>query len=325
MGRMIDGNWITDEVAISNSKGEFERKEVTFRNWITPDGQAGPSGTDGFKAESGRYHLYIADACPWAHRTKIFRHLKGLENHITMDVVHPDMMDDGWTFSTDFDGSTGDSLFGHAFVRDIYAQAKADFTGRVTVPILWDKTSGTIVNNESSEIIRMFNSAFNEITGNTDDYWPEEMRDEIEEVNTRIYNTLNNGVYRSGFASSQSAYENAVGELFDTLEWLEARLSKSRYLMGDKLTEADLRLIPTLLRFDDVYYHHFKCNLKRLTEFPNLWDYARDLYQTQGIGALYRREATRRHYFYSHRSINPHGILPVGPIADWMVPHTRGT
>lgn len=324
MGRMIDGQWITDDAAITDKSGAFDRKPVTFRNWITPNGDAGPSGTGGFKAESGRYHLYVAGACPWAHRTRIFRTLKGLEAHISLDIAHPDMMDDGWTFSTDFPGTTGDSLFEANFVREIYAKADPKFTGRVTVPILWDKQTGQIVSNESSEIIRMFNSAFDGMTGNTADYWPEELRHQIEPINDRIYNSLNNGVYRCGFAKSQTAYDTAVTELFDTLDWLEGILSEKRYLLGDHQTEADWRLFPTLYRFDAVYNTHFKCNKKRLVDYPNLFSYARELFQTDGIAATVEHDQITRHYYYSHRSINPHGIIPIGPNTDWSSPHNRG-
>ena len=243
MGQLINGIWISDDKKITASDGSFQRVDMEFRNWITTDGRAGPTGTGGFAAESGRYHLYAADACPWAHRTRLFREIKGLTDHITLDIVHPDMMDDGWTFASDFPGATGDRLMGHDFLRDIYTAADPDFSGRVTVPVLWDTKTQSIVSNESSEIIRMFNSAFNDLTGNTDDYWPEASRDDIEAVNARIYDTLNNGVYRCGFARAQSAYDVAVSELFATLDWLEDRLSEHRYLIGDTVTEADWRLL----------------------------------------------------------------------------------
>lgn len=325
MGRMIDGKWVSEELLASSSgaSGEFVRKAVTFRNWITADGAAGPSGSGGFKAESGRYHLYVAGACPWAHRTLIFSALKDLGGHISVDVAHPDMLDDGWTFSTDFPGTTGDSLFGSKFVREIYARADPNFSGRVTVPILWDKDTGQIVSNESSEIIRMFNSAFDAITGNDVDYWPEDRRAEIEVVNDRIYHTLNNGVYRCGFAQSQSAYETAVSELFATLDWLEDVLASNRYLIGDIQTEADWRLFPTLYRFDAVYNTHFKCNRSRLVDFPNLFDYARELYQTPGIAETVVSSQIARHYYYSHESINPYRIVPIGPKTDWSAAHNR--
>lgn len=323
MGRLVDGIWHTDDAQITNDAGEFTRKAVTFRNWITPDGAPGPSGIGGFKAESNRYHLYVAGACPWAHRTMIFRVLKGLEDHISLDVAHPDMMEDGWTFSTDFTGTTGDRLLGKDFVREIYLASDPKFTGRVTVPILWDKTTGQIVSNESSEIIRMFNSAFDGITGNAADFWPAQLRERIETFNDRIYNTLNNGVYRCGFARSQSAYDSAVAELFGTLEWLDGHLSQNRYLLGDVLTEADWRLFPTLYRFDAVYHTHFKCNKRRLVDFDALFAYARELFQIDGISGTVDRDQITRHYYFSHRSINPHGIVPVGPDTDWTAPHRR--
>jgi len=324
MGRMVDGEWITDDAAVTDKSGAFDRKPVTFRNWITSDGHPGATGDGGFKAETGRYHLYVAGACPWAHRTRIFRTLKGLEDHISLDIAHPDMMEDGWTFATDLEGTTGDSLFGASFVRDIYTRADPKFTGRVTVPILWDKETAQIVSNESSEIIRMFNSAFNEITGNNTDYWPEDLHAAIAPINDRIYDTLNNGVYRCGFAKSQSAYDTAVTELFGTLDWLESILADNRYLLGDRQTEADWRLFPTLYRFDAVYNTHFKCNKKRLVDYPNLFAYARELYQTDGIAATIEHEHITRHYYFSHRSINPFGIIPVGPATDWSAPHGRG-
>lgn len=323
MGQMIDGKWITDALVTTDKSGAFDRKPVTFRNWITADGAPGRSGRGGFKAETGRYHLYVAGACPWAHRTRIFRTLKSLEDHIGLDIAHPDMLEDGWTFSTDFEGTTGDSLFGSRFVREIYAKADPKFTGRVTVPILWDKKTDQIVSNESSEIIRMFNSAFDGITGNNTDYWPTDLRDAIEPVNSRIYETLNNGVYRCGFAKSQGAYTKAASELFDTLDWLEEILSRQRYLIGDKQTEADWRLFPTLYRFDAVYNTHFKCNKRRLVDYENLFAYARELYQTNGISATIQHDQITRHYYYSHESINPYRIVPIGPATDWLAPHGR--
>ncbi|MEJ2003056.1 MAG: glutathione S-transferase family protein [Maritimibacter sp.] len=324
MGQLVNGVWEDTWYDTSKSGGRFVRSPQTFRNWITPDGAAGISGEGGFAAESGRYHLFVSYACPWAHRTLIFRALKGLTDHIDISVVHPDMLSDGWTFSTDFKGATGDRLFGSDFLREIYLKADPEMSGRVTVPILWDKERGTIVSNESAEIIRMFNSAFNGITGNNDDYWPEELRAEIEAVNTRVYDTVNNGVYRAGFATTQAAYDEAVTALFDSLDWLEERLSRQRYLMGDRVTEADWRLFPTLVRFDPVYHGHFKCNRKRLADYPNLWAYTRELYQWPGVAETVRPGHFVRHYYYSHESINPHRIVPVGPEIDWMEPHGRG-
>ena len=323
MGLLVDGKWQDNWYDTKSTGGAFERAAAQFRNWITRDGSAGPAGKAGFKAESGRYHLYISHACPWAHRTLIFRTLKDLEDHIDVSVVHPDMMGDGWSFQTDSDGATGDKQFGLPFARDIYTRANPTFTGRVTVPILWDKQQGTIVSNESSEIIRMFNTAFIDVTGNKDDYWPKEMRDAIAPVNDRIYDTLNNGVYRCGFATSQEAYDAAIGPLFDTLEWLEDRLSINRYLMGDKITEADWRLFTTLVRFDSVYHLHFKCNRKRIVDYPNLWGYTRELYQWPGVAETVNLTHIVRHYHYSHESINPHRIIPTNPVLNFDAPHER--
>ncbi|MDA7964830.1 glutathione S-transferase family protein [Ruegeria sp.] len=323
MGLLVDGVWHDRWYDTKSNDGAFKRSAAQFRNWVTEDGSAGPSGRDGFKAESGRYHLYVSHACPWAHRTLIFRELKDLSDHIQVSVVHPDMLDKGWTFETDDSGATGDPLFNADFAHQIYTHADPAYSGRVTVPILWDKDQQTIVSNESSEIIRMFNSAFDGITGNTDDYWPAPMRDEIEEVNARIYSDINNGVYKSGFATSQSAYEAAVHPLFDTLDWLEARLATNRYLMGDRITEADWRLFTTLIRFDPVYHLHFKCNLRRLIDYPNLWAYTRELYQWPGVSQTVNMDHIVRHYHYSHDSINPHRIIPVNPVLDYMQPHGR--
>ena len=324
MGLLIDGVWHDQWYDTKSTGGAFQRKEAKFRNWVTADGSAGPSGIAGFKAESGRYHLYVSYACPWAHRALIFRVLKGLKDHISVSAVHPDMLSDGWTFQTDEYGATGDDLFGSEFARDIYTRADAKFTGRVTVPILWDKVQGTIVSNESSEIIRMFNSAFDGITGNTDDYWPEALRDAIAPVNDRIYDTFNNGVYKSGFATTQDAYDAAVHPLFETMDWLDARLSDNRYLMGDTLTEADWRLFTTLVRFDPVYHLHFKCNRKRLVDYANLWPYTRDLYQVPGVAETVNMHHIVRHYHFSHESINPHRIIPINPDIDFNAPHGRG-
>lgn len=324
MGQLINGKWSTDWYDTKSTGGKFVRSTSAYRNWVTECGRAGPSGADGFKAESGRYHLYVSHACPWAHRTMIFRSLKGLTSHISVSVVHPDMLDDGWTFDTSYEGATGDTLFGHRFMRDVYTKADPNCSGRVTVPVLWDKRRDTIVSNESSEIIRMFNSAFNGITGNHDDYWPQDLHDEIEALNQRIYDTVNNGVYKAGFATSQSAYDDAVTSLFDTLDWLEQRLAGNRYLVGDRLTEADWRLFTTLVRFDAVYHLHFKCNRNRIIDYPNLWAYTRELYQIPGIAETVNMSHIVRHYHYSHTSINPHRIIPINPEIDFLVPHGRG-
>ncbi|MCD9149394.1 glutathione S-transferase family protein [Pseudophaeobacter flagellatus] len=324
MGLLIDGIWKDQWYDTKSTGGAFERSKSQFRNWITADGSVGPSGKDGFQAESGRYHLYVSLACPWAHRTLIFRALKGLEDHISVSVVHPDMLGDGWTFARDDHGATGDHLFQSDYAHQIYTRADPKYSGRVTVPILWDKQRGTIVSNESAEIIRMFNSAFDDITGNTRDFWPEELREPIEAVNARVYDTVNNGVYKCGFATSQEAYDAAVGPLFDSLDWLEDLLSQHRYLMGTELTEADWRLFTTLLRFDPVYHLHFKCNKKRIIDYPNLWAYCRELYQTPGIADTVGMAHIVRHYHYSHDTINPYRIIPVNPDIDWMAPHNRG-
>ena len=323
MGQLVDGDWHDTWYDTKTSGGAFVRSQTTFRNWVTPDGAAGPSGEGGFPAEAGRYHLYVSLACPWAHRTLIFRALKGLDDLIDVSVVHPDMLSDGWTFATDYPGATGDRLYGLPFVRDLYTKADPKISGRVTVPILWDKQRETIVSNESAEIIRMFNAAFDGITGNTLDFWPEALREDIETVNARIYDTFNNGVYRSGFATTQDAYEAAVGPLFDTLDWLEDRLVSHRYLMGPQVTEADWRLFPTLIRFDRVYHGHFKCNRARILDYPNLWAYTRELYQWPGVAATVDLDYISRHYHYSHDSVNPHRIVPIGPVLDLDAPHGR--
>lgn len=324
MGLLVDGVWRDQWYDTKSSGGAFVRSTPGFRNWITADGSAGPSGEAGFSAELGRYHLYVSHACPWAHRALIFRALKGLNDHISVSVVHPDMLSDGWTFETDAHGATGDTLYGLPFARDIYLKADPDISGRVTVPILWDKQRKTIVSNESSEIIRMLNSAFDALTGNTLDYWPEELRDGIEEVNARIYDTVNNGVYKSGFATTQDAYDAAVGPLFDSLEWIETILSGNRYLLGDTLTEADWRLFTTLVRFDPVYHLHFKCNRKRIVDFPNIWAYTRELFQFAGVAETVNMNHIVRHYHYSHETINPNRIIPTNPVLDFMESHRRG-
>ncbi|MCR9126312.1 MAG: glutathione S-transferase family protein [Rhodobacteraceae bacterium] len=324
MGLLVDGKWQDKWYDTKANDGKFVRSAARFRNWITADGSAGPSGEGGFAAASGRYHLYVSAACPWAHRALIFRQIKGLADHIGVSTVHPDMLSDGWTFQTDDKGATGDRLHGLAFARDIYTRADPVFSGRVTVPILWDTERNTIVSNESSEIIRMFNSAFDGITGNTDDYWPESLRAAMEPVNERIYDTVNNGVYKSGFATSQSAYDEAVAALFESLDWLEDRLSKQRYLMGNRITEADWRLFTTLIRFDPVYHLHFKCNRRRIVDYPNLWGFTRELYQWPGVAETVNMDHIVRHYHYSHESINPHRIIPINPVLDHAAPHGRG-
>jgi putative glutathione S-transferase len=323
MGFLRDGAWADDSAGPVASDGRFHRDETRYRNWITADGGPGPSGRGGFRAESGRYHLYVSLACPWAHRTLIFRALKGLAPHVSVDVVHPLMLGDGWTFDADFPGATGDRLFGSRFLREIYLRADPEASGRVTVPVLWDRETATIVSNESAEIIRMFNGAFDAITGDTQDFWPEDLRPEIEAVNARVYDGLNNGVYRAGFASTQAAYEEAAEEVFATLDWLEARLGERRWLLGDRMTEADWRLAPTLFRFDTVYHGHFKCNRRRIVDYPRLWDYARALYQHPGVAETVNFEHIATHYYASHRRLNPSGVVPLGPDLDWRAPHRR--
>ncbi|UOA24441.1 Glutathionyl-hydroquinone reductase YqjG [Sulfitobacter pontiacus] len=323
MGLLVDGEWRDKWYDTESTGGKFERSTSKFRNWVTADGSAGPSGKSGFQSQSGRYHLYVSYACPWAHRALIFRALKDLTDHISVSVVHPDMMEDGWTFATDFEGATGDTLFGSNFLRDIYIKADPNFTGRVTVPVLWDKAQSTIVSNESAEIIRMFNSAFNEITGNTDDYWPTDLREQIADINERVYETVNNGVYKAGFATSQDAYDDAVHPLFDSLTWLESILENNRFLAGDKLTEADWRLFTTLARFDLVYHTHFKCNHKRLIDHPNLWAYTRQLYQHADIAETVHFDHIVRHYHFSQTTVNPHQIIPINPTVDFTAPHGR--
>ena len=323
MGQLINGQWDENPNFPTSSDGAFRRPDASFRNWVTPDGAPGPSGAGGYRPESGRYHLYVSYACPWAHRTLIYRALRGLADHITVSVVHPDMLNKGWKFDESYNGATPDHLFGAKQLYEIYQRADSGVSARVTVPILWDKQTNSIVSNESAEIIRMFDTAFNGLTGNTATFRPAGLEDEIDAVNTRVYNTLNNGVYRCGFATSQRAYDTAVGELFDTMDWLEARLAKSRYLVGDSIIEADWRLAPTLFRFDAVYHGHFKCSRNRLVDFPNLWAYARDLFQQPGVADTVKFDHIRRHYHYSHESINPHRIVPLAPAIDWMQPHNR--
>ena len=325
MGRLVDGKWTTDWYNTKKSGGKFVRPDTAFRSWVTADGSAGPTGEGGFKAQSGRYHLYVSYACPWAHRTLIFRKLKKLEKAIDVSVVDWFMGEHGWEFK-ERDGATGDPLFGSDYLWQVYTRAKSEFTGRVTVPVLWDKDTGTIVSNESAEIIRMFNSAFDglEDAGNPAlDFYPEPLHSEIDAINERVYHTVNNGVYKCGFATSQEAYDEAFGELFDTLDWLEETLSKRRYLAGETLTEADWRLFTTLVRFDAVYVGHFKCNRQRICDFHNLQNYLLELYQMPGIAETVNLFHIRQHYYTSHESVNPHRIVPGGPELDFTAPHDR--
>jgi len=312
MGLLVDGVWRDEWYDTKTSGGRFERPPTRFHGWVTAD------GSSGFMAESGRYHLYVSYACPWAHRTLIFRTLKGLGDIISVSAVEPIMGKDGWSLA-----AGDDPVLGARFLRDVYLAADPRHTGRVTVPVLWDKRSGAIVNNESADIIRMFNSAFDAVGAAPGDYYPEPLRADIDALNGRIYETVNNGVYRAGFATRQDAYDEAVAALFDTLDWLEDRLSRRRYLAGDRLTEADWRLFTTLVRFDAVYYGHFKCNLKRLVDYPNLWAFTRELYQMPGIADTVNLDHIKAHYYGSHPTVNPTGIVPRGPRLDFTKPHGR--
>lgn len=323
MGQLVDGQWTTQWYDTKKHGGKFVRSAARFRNWITADGSAGPSGEGGFRAEKGRYHLYVSYACPWAHRTLIFRALKGLEDHVSVSVVHHFMGEDGWTFA-DGPGVVKDPIHGADFLHQIYTKADSEYSGRVTVPTLWDRERNTIVTNESSEIIRMFNSAFDGVGAQAGDYYPADLRGEIDEINERVYHTLNNGVYKSGFATTQAAYEEAVRPLFETLDALEDRLSQRRYLAGDRVTEADWRLFTTLIRFDPVYFGHFKCNVRRIEDYPNLSNYTRELYQWPGVAETVHMDHIKNHYYQSHETVNPTRIVPVGPDIDFSAPHDRG-
>jgi putative glutathione S-transferase len=322
MGLLVDGVWHDKWYDTKSTGGRFERTEAPWRDFVTADGAPAPGRTRGFKAEPGRYHLYVSLACPWAHRTLIFRKLKKLEAIISVSVVHHFMGENGWTFSRE-EGATGDTLYGLDYLHQIYTRADPHYSGRVTVPVLWDKKEETIVNNESSEIIRMLNSAFDEWGDRSLDFYPKALRAEIDAVNALVYPAINNGVYRAGFATTQEAYEEAFDTLFAALDEMEERLSRQRYLVGDRLTEADWRLFTTLVRFDSVYYSHFKCNLRRIADFPNLSNYLRDLYQVPGVAGTVNIHHIKAHYYGSHRSINPTGIVPVGPELFYDAPHNR--
>ena len=319
MGLLIDGKWEDRWYDTGKSSGKFEREEARFRNWVTRDGRPGLSGEGGFEAEAGRYHLYVSLACPWAHRTVIFRKLKGLEDVIGLTVVHPHMVESGW----EFDPADPDPIGDHKFLHQVYTSVAPDMTGRVTVPLLWDRERQTIVSNESAEIIRMFNRAFDHVTGNKLDFYPEALRTEIDAINDFVYPRINNGVYRAGFATTQEAYEDAFDQLFDALDTLEARLLRSRYLMGDRVTEADWRLFTTLVRFDAVYYGHFKTNLHRIEDYPNLSNYVRDLYQKPAVAETVSLWHIKQHYYVSQRTINPTQIVPKGGEPDFSRPHDR--
>jgi glutathionyl-hydroquinone reductase len=320
MGLLIDGVWQQDGQRTKD--GHFIRPTPRYRNWVTPDGAPGPTGEGGFEAASGRYHLYVSLACPWAHRTVIYRKLKALENVISMSAVSPDMLQDGWTFNKE-EGSTGDDVNGKSKLSEIYLLADPKYSGRVSVPVLWDKKRKTIVNNESPEIIRMLNSAFDAFTNVHTDYYPEDLRAEIDRLNDLIYPNINNGVYRTGFATAQGAYEQAFRNVFDALDEIEQILSTKRYLTGATITEADWRLFPTLIRFDAVYYSHFKCNWRHIYEYPNLSGYVRDLYQQPGVAETVDLGQIKRHYYGSQKQVNPTGIVPVGPQLNFSAPHDR--
>jgi putative glutathione S-transferase len=327
MGLLVNGVWQDQWYETEKNGGRFVRDASAFRNWVTPDGSPGPTGSGGFKAEPGRYHLYVSLACPWAHRTLIFRKLKRLEQAITLSVVDPFMGERGWAFTAPdgsiTPGSTIDHVNGAHYLHEVYTLAKRDYSGRVTVPVLWDKQTRTIVNNESAEIIRMLNSAFNQWGDAGIDFYPVGPRDEIDAINRVVYDYVNNGVYRCGFATTQHAYEEAFDVLFSTLDELEARLGRRRYLVGERQTEADWRLFTTMVRFDAVYYSHFKCNLRRIVDYPNLWGFARDLYQVPGVSDTVSLAQIKRHYYASHATINPTRIVPKGPAIDFGGAHGR--
>lgn len=310
MGKLVEGIWHDEWYDTESTGGKFVREDAGFRDWIEPDGR--------FPPESGRYHLYVAMACPWAHRTLIMRRLKGLEQHIPVSVVHPHMLDHGWTYDPP------EPLYGYRFHHQLYTRAKPDYTGRVTVPVLWDTREHTIVNNESADIIRIFNSAFDSLTGNTEDFYPRNLRGEIDSVNGRVYDQINNGVYKTGFATSQGVYEDECVTLFGALDWVESVLGNHRYLAGDRITEADWRLFTTLVRFDPVYHGHFKCNIRRIEDYPSITGYLRELYQYPGIAETVDIEEIKQHYYYSHETINPTRIVPLGEGLDLTLPHGRG-
>lgn len=322
MGLLVEGKWHTDWYDTKVTGGKFVRKDAHFRNWVTADGSAGPTGHAGFKAEHGRYHLYVSLACPWAHRTMIFRSLKKLENSISTSVVNSFMGDEGWTFEPG-DGVISDTVNNTRRVHELYTLAMGDYTGRVTVPILWDKQQNTIVSNESADIIRMFNSAFDQLEADATDFYPSHLHTEIDKVNERVYHGLNNGVYKAGFATTQDAYEEAVEEVFTTLDEMEDILSRQRYLAGELLSEADWRAFTTLIRFDAVYVGHFKCNRRRIVDYPSLSNYVRELYQYPGVAQTVDMDYIKAHYYASHESINPTRIVPVGPLQDLYASHDR--
>ena len=318
MGLLVDGVWHDEWYDTKSTGGRFIRTDSQFRHWVTADGSAGPTGEAGFKAEKGRYHLYLSYACPWAHRTLIIRHLKGLEDFISVSFVNPYMLEKGWTFE-DYPGVIGDPIHHAKYLYEVYLAADSNYSGRVTVPVLWDKQTETIVNNESSEIIRMLNSAFDEIGAKPGNYSPEEWLEEIDKMNELVYDNVNNGVYKAGFATEQSVYEEEVSRLFETLDKLELHLEDRTYLVGNQLTEADIRLWTTLIRFDPVYFGHFKCNIRPLVDYPNLWYFTRMIYNLEGIAETVNMDHIQHHYYGSHPTINPNGIVPVGPELDYSL------
>lgn len=317
MGQLVDGVWQDTWYDTTSTGGQFKRSTSQFRHWITADGKGG------FKAEKDRYHLYVSLACPWAHRTLLMRKLKGLEQLIPVSIVHPLMLENGWTFDKDFPSATGDTLYQADFLYQLYLRAESQYSGRVTVPVLWDKQQQTLVSNESADIIRMFNSAFDTLGAKAGDYYPAELREQIDTLNGWIYDTVNNGVYKAGFATSQQAYDDAVNCVFMALVRLEQILDQQRYLAGDRLTEADLRLWTTLIRFDPVYVTHFKCDKRRISDYHNLYGFLRDIYQLPGVAETVNMAHIRHHYYRSHSTINPHGIISIGPVQDLNEPHGR--
>ncbi|BFO12147.1 glutathione S-transferase family protein [Serratia rubidaea] len=323
MGQLVDGVWQDVWYDTKSTGGRFKRSTSQFRNWITADGQPGEHGDGGFNAEKDRYHLYVSLACPWAHRTLLMRKLKGLEQIIPVSVVNPLMRENGWTFADDFPGASGDPLYHADFLYQLYLRADPHYSGRVTVPVLWDKQRQTIVSNESADILRMFNSAFDGVGARAGDYYPPELREKIDQLNGWIYDTVNNGVYKAGFATSQEAYDEAVSGVFASLERLEQILGQHRYLTGDRLTEADLRLWTTLVRFDPVYVTHFKCDKRRISDYLNLYGFLRDIYQLPGVDETVDMAHIRHHYYRSHATINPYGIISIGPAQDLNEPHGR--
>ena len=317
MNMLVDGEWRTDAYESTNEEGEFDRQETTFRDWVRADDDAA------FPAEEGRYHLYVSLACPWAHRTLVTRALKGLDHAVSVDVVDPHRRNDGWEFAPEKEGCTADSIHGSDYLREVYTAADPDYTGRVTVPVLWDRERETIVNNESEEIMRMLDTAFDEFAANDADLYPEGYRDDVDRIIDEIYDPVNNGVYRAGFAETQEAYERAANELFDALDHWDDVLDDRRYLAGDRLTEADVAMFTTLVRFDAVYHTHFKCNRRRIVDYENLWGYLRELYQLPGVAETVNLDHITEHYYRSHTDLNPKGIVPVGPDLDFEAAHDR--